>query len=234
MYIKKSTGYVVSSIPLKSVYNSQQYDINDLEANYPSSVYIKNFFGYVLRIAEDVEKGLLDIYYPLTGQSSQWKHWVTIKDIKRCVECRDKQGQIYAIDEIPSESPPLHPNCRCKIEVMEAAQAGTASKDKENGADCWIKLYGELPDNYISKQEAKKLGWKSWLGNLHDAAPWMMIGGDIFYNDKGQLPDAPGRIWYEADINYQSGYRNGHRILYSNDGLIFATYDHYWTFVEII
>lgn len=61
-----------------------------------------------------------------------------------------------------------------------------------------------------------------------------MIGGNIYRNNEGRLPDAPGRIWYEADINYQYGFRNGHRILYSNDGLIFATYDHFWTFVEII
>ena len=53
------------------------------------------------------------------------------------------------------------------------------------------------------------------------------------YNDKGKLPDAPNRIWYEADIDYQSGYRNTYRILYSNDGLIFVTYDHYQTFYEL-
>ena len=40
-------------------------------------------------------------------------------------------------------------------------------------------------------------------------------------------------MWYEADINYTGGYRNGHRILYSNDGLMFATYDHYETFYEL-
>ena len=60
-----------------------------------------------------------------------------------------------------------------------------------------------------------------------------MIGGDRFYNDKGKLPNAPNRIWYEADIDYQSGYRNTYRILYSNDGLIFVTYDHYQTFYEL-
>ena len=42
-----------------------------------------------------------------------------------------------------------------------------------------------------------------------------------------------GRVWYEADINYTGGYRNTHRILYSNDGLIFVTYNHYETFYEV-
>lgn len=168
------------------------------------------------------------------GKATNGSIGLQAKDIKRCLECRSRQGQIYTIDEIPAEEPPLHPNCRCKIEIMEAAQAGTASKDKTDGADYWIKYYGKLPDDYVTKDEALALGWKGRLGNLHDVAPWMMIGGGIYENRNGHLPDAPGRIWYEADINYQSGYRNGHRILYSNDGLIFATYDHYWTFVEII
>lgn len=60
------------------------------------------------------------------------------------------------------------------------------------------------------------------------------LGGNIFKNKDGKLPEASGRIWYEADINYTGGYRNTHRLLYSNDGLAFVTYDHYATFYEII
>ena len=52
--------------------------------------------------------------------------------------------------------------------------------------------------------------------------------------DENKLPSADGRIWYEADIDYEGGYRNDSRILYSNDGLIFATYDHYKTFYEVL
>lgn len=63
--------------------------------------------------------------------------------------------------------------------------------------------------------------------------PGKMLGGDIYKNREGKLPSAPGRVWYEADMNYKSGYRNRDRILYSNDGLIFVTYDHYQTFYEI-
>ena len=61
-----------------------------------------------------------------------------------------------------------------------------------------------------------------------------MLTKGVYKNRDQRLPDVPGRIWYEADINYSFGYRNGERILYSNDGLIFATYDHYATFVEIV
>lgn len=56
----------------------------------------------------------------------------------------------------------------------------------------------------------------------------------IYENSNKHLPDAPKRVWYEADINYTPGRRNKHRIVWSNDGLIFVTYDHYYTFLEII
>ena len=60
-----------------------------------------------------------------------------------------------------------------------------------------------------------------------------MLGGDVYHNGDSKLPDAPDRIWYEADIHYDGGKRNRQRLLYSNDGLMFATYDHYHTFYEI-
>ena len=61
------------------------------------------------------------------------------------------------------------------------------------------------------------------------------MGTMVFYrHDDNHLPQIPGRIWYEADINYYSGRRNGHRLLWSNDGLLFVTYNHYGTFLEII
>ena len=63
--------------------------------------------------------------------------------------------------------------------------------------------------------------------------PDIMIGGDVYKNKEGKLPNAPGWVWHEADINYENGYRNKQRILYSSDGLIFVTYDHYQTFYEI-
>ena len=75
--------------------------------------------------------------------------------------------------------------------------------------------------------------WVKAEGNLADVLPGRMIGGDVFENRKHKLPEAPGRIWFEADFDYTGGYRNSFRLLYSNDGLIFVTYDHYATFYEI-
>ena len=70
-----------------------------------------------------------------------------------------------------------------------------------------------------------------WLSNF---VPNVMLSAGIYHNDDGHLPNSKDRIWYEADINYKSGKRNSQRILWSNDGLVFVTYDHYKTFFEIV
>lgn len=101
--------------------------------------------------------------------------------------------------------------------------------DKEQVA-LYIHLYGRLPGNYISKNKAEKLGWDSSEGNLDEAAPGMSIGGGRFGNREELLPTEDGRIYYECDIDYAGGYRGAKRIVYSNDGLIYYTEDHYKTF----
>ena len=97
----------------------------------------------------------------------------------------------------------------------------------------YIHEFGHLPSNYISKTKAKKAGWVASEGNLDEVCPGMSIGGGPFYNDEGLLPDAAGREWKECDIDYNGGYRNEKRIVYSNDGLIYYTGDHYTTFEQL-
>ena len=77
------------------------------------------------------------------------------------------------------------------------------------------------------------LGWNPRQGNLNQVAPEQSIGGDIFQNRRGQLPSAQRRVYYEADLNYSSGRRGSERLVYSNDGLLFITRDHYQTFTQI-
>jgi len=97
----------------------------------------------------------------------------------------------------------------------------------------YLHFYGHLPDNFITKNEARDLGWDSQAGNLDEVAPGMSIGGDTFGNWEGLLPKADGRKYYECDVNYEGGYRGGERIVYSNDGLIFYTDDHYKSFEQL-
>lgn len=100
---------------------------------------------------------------------------------------------------------------------------------KEEVAE-YLYVFGHLPDNFITKAEAKKLGWVSSEGNLGDVAPGMSIGGDYFGNYEEILPEKDGRDYYECDIDSDGGYRGAKRIIYSNDGLIYYTEDHYENF----
>ena len=97
----------------------------------------------------------------------------------------------------------------------------------------YLQTYGELPDNFITKDEAEDLGWVSNKGNLWEVADGMCIGGDKFGNREGLLPKEKGRQYYECDIDYNGGHRNSKRIVYSNDGLIYYTEDHYESFEDI-
>ena len=97
----------------------------------------------------------------------------------------------------------------------------------------YIHTFNKLPSNYITKNEATKLGWVSSKGNLWDVTDEMSIGGDKFGNREGLLPKKNGRQWYECDVNYYGGYRGSERILYSNDGLIYYTDDHYESFTQL-
>ena len=94
----------------------------------------------------------------------------------------------------------------------------------------YIHLYEHLPDNYITKNEAKDLGWVSSRGNLWDVAPGKCIGGDSFGNREGLLPEKKGRKYYECDVDYEGGYRGEDRLIYSSDGLVYYTGDHYNSF----
>jgi hypothetical protein len=103
---------------------------------------------------------------------------------------------------------------------------------KEDVVLAYVKQNNRLPDYYITKREARKHGWNPAKGNLCDVLPGRAIGGDVFTNREGSLPDKPGRDWYEADLNYDCAHRNADRLLFSNDGLLFVTKDHYKTFVQ--
>lgn len=97
----------------------------------------------------------------------------------------------------------------------------------------YLTLYEKLPGNFISKYDAENLGWDNRKGNLDKVAPGCSIGGNRFGNYEGLLPEAKGRKYTECDIDYDGGYRNGERIVFSNDGLIFYTSDHYQTFTPV-
>ena len=124
----------------------------------------------------------------------------------------------------------------------QSQQDGPQSQPEENVLDehgtyttkddvaLYIHTYGHLPDNFITKEEARELGWTG--GSLEPYAKGCCIGGDYFGNREGLLPKAKGRKYTECDIDtLGADSRAAKRIVFSNDGLIYYTEDHYETFV---
>ena len=90
-----------------------------------------------------------------------------------------------------------------------------------------------LPENFITKRQARDLGWDSSYNYVSDVAPGKSIGGDRFGNYEELLPTARGRQYYECDCYYTGGRRSAYRVVYSNDGLVYYTEDHYQTFTQL-
>ena len=144
-------------------------------------------------------------------------------------ETTDTQETI--VEETPDISPeePVVNESEILAEEDDVIDENGTYTSKEEVA-AYLHEYGHLPSNFITKKEAKKLGWVSNEGNLDEVAPGMSIGGDYFGNYEGILPETKGRDYYECDIDFDGTYRNAKRIVFSNDGLIYYTEDHYETF----
>lgn len=130
----------------------------------------------------------------------------------------------------------LAPAALAKTIIVDAADHDVERDgwyDSMEEVAIYLTFFDRLPDNYITKREAQALGWDSRKGNLWDVAQGKSIGGDRFGNHEGSLPDGKGRRWTECDIDFDGGYRGGQRIVFSNDGLIYYTADHYRTFDEV-
>lgn len=149
----------------------------------------------------------------------------------------DSQGAPDAEEPAADPAPDTNPSGTATDVSTAPTRGPTVEEDgwytsKEEVA-LYIHTYGRLPGNFISKTKARDRGWEASKGNLDEVCPGMSIGGSRFYNDDGLLPDKSGRRWTECDINYQGGYRGSERIVFSNDGLIFYTADHYQTFEQL-
>lgn len=188
--------------------------------NFTKNKYIKGGF-YIKKYGDEY----------LKGNSRNWKNWQCKFTLTTCTPCKEKHGTIY-----PPEShvEKLHPNGKCTLVPMRTKTTGNVTKKGIAGADVYLKYTGVLPSEYLTKNQARKKGWEQEQGNLAEVLPGKTIGDDVYKNKNSKLPDANGRIWYEADFDYYKGYRNDCRLLYSSDGLIFVTTDHYETFYELI
>ena len=119
-------------------------------------------------------------------------------------------------------------------ETTDTKNLGVIKEDErytsKEDVSLYLNTYDKLPSNYIKKKEAMALGWESSKGNLWDVTDEMSIGGDYFGNKEKRLPVKSGRKYSECDINYNGKYRGPERLVYSNDGLIYYTGNHYDSF----
>lgn len=123
------------------------------------------------------------------------------------------------------------PNKTEKISEASVNQSDKKSIDEltnENTVIHYVKQNHQLPDYYITKNEAKKLGWNPSQGNLCEVLPGKAIGGDYFGNREGKLPK--DEKYFEADVNYNCGNRNSDRIVFTKNGEVYLTKDHYKSF----
>lgn len=188
-------------------------------------------------LAAGLLAGCADITQPgnesaagIISEDAEWQEREAEDPETEDPEAEDPEAEKSETEDLETEIPETESPEEQEIEESESGVfEDGAYVSKEEVAE-YLHLYGHLPDNFITKKEAKALGWVSSEGNLDEVAPGKSIGGDYFGNFEGNLPEKKGREYHECDIDSDGGYRGGKRIVYSNDGLIYYTEDHYETF----
>lgn len=164
----------------------------------------------------------------------------TVEDL----EDSGEEDPLPPADPFPGGEDPSAPEDAETLPAEPERPGNASSEDQSAGLDVlpengtytakedvalYIHTYNRLPDNFITKKEAQELGWPG--GSLEPYAPGMCIGGSRFGNYEGLLPEAQGRTYTECDIDtLGAGSRGAKRIVFSNDGLIYYTEDHYESF----
>ncbi len=165
--------------------------------------------------------------YADTGSYESTSASSAIEETESYNETNTAEAESSATESYPSEAGIT------ESDISEISVEKNGSYTSPEDVAEYIHSFGTLPQNFITKSEAQKLGWDSSLGNLWEVAEGKSIGGDRFGNYEKLLPEADGRTYKECDVNYEGGYRGSERIIFSNDGLIFYTDDHYESFTQL-
>lgn len=136
---------------------------------------------------------------------------------------------------IQVQTAPTNAVVAAKPQITVGAPPAAAPRVDRNGEYtdkdriCWyIVSFGTLPKNFITKAEARRLGWQG--GPLEPYAPGKSIGGDRFGNYERTLPDGNYR---ECDVDTRGRPRGAKRIVFSNDRRVYYSDDHYRTFKRL-
>ena len=216
-----------------------QVTVKVLLTNYSDeSVPVKELLQGTLRCGDTVVAGRTDFKYKnvysleeLEGTVSFEAEASCLKDAEVFLVCRAQKIPITEIRDERTE--------KQKKEASPTPSPVPTGLDK-NGSywtkedvAAYIRQFGKLPPNYITKSQAQNLGWDSSSGNLWKVAPGKSIGGDRFGNYEGVLPKGS---YTECDIDYHGGYRDSKRLVFCKSGgewHIYYTEDHYETFEEV-
>ena len=180
----------------------------------------------------DLFKDVREQVYELFNRDVHYARFDQYLHLGIChMPCLDCGQYYYRLFEVGQPRPPVgeenHPRCDCYYAPVQQLLAGTISRMGSLSPDIYLKQYGVLPDYYITKETAiNEYGWRQGKNTMAGKAPGKMIGGNIYENSDRILPERSGRIWYECDVDYESGGRNSKRLFYSNDGLMFYSTDH--------
>ena len=129
---------------------------------------------------------------------------------------------------LPEESPEPAASAPEEPPAQEPSLDEDGTYTTKEDLALYLHLYGHLPSNFVTKKEARAAGWTG--GSVEAFFPGMCIGGDYYGDYEGNLPKAKGRSWHECDVNTLGRRgRGAERIVWSNDGLIYYTGDHYET-----
>lgn len=146
--------------------------------------------------------------------------------VETAPEVGENIDDLLLLEEEPEQAQPQEQSRPQQQEQLPAIDENGSYTSKDDVA-LYIHTYGHLPHNFITKNEARELGWEG--GSVEDYAPGCSIGGDRFGNYEGVLPE--GKKYTECDIDtLGKSSRGAKRIVFSNDGCIYYTDDHYETF----
>ncbi|MBO2517593.1 MAG: hypothetical protein CW338_10065 [Clostridiales bacterium] len=158
---------------------------------------------------------------------SEW----TEDDLDIVIGCRERRVPLDGLT-VKDDRPAGERTAPTEAPKSSVPEKNGSYTSKEDVA-AYIRAYGKLPPNFITKSQAEALGWVSSRGNLWDVAPGKSIGGDRFGNYDGLLPRGN---YTECDIDYDGGYRSEKRLVFCKDGntwRIYYTPNHYESFEEI-
>ena len=132
----------------------------------------------------------------------------------------DLGSLLDALDDQPQPSAAAAAEHTAPPDAQPPAETETPETTPAVSEDGW----------YNSKEEAQAKGWTGGSVERY-TGEGTAIGGDYFGNREGYLPKAQGRTYTECDIDTVGGAdRGAKRLVFSNDGLIYYTEDHYNTF----